>query len=61
MVSVDVVARVLPSLTADVILGLDFLRKYNPNVNWSANTLSFSHADGPVTVDASTVPGSIRA
>jgi len=55
------VARVLPSLTTDVILGMDFLRKYNPHVDWSRNTLSFVLDSCTVAVDASMVPGSIRA
>ena len=55
------VARVLPSLTTDVILGMDFLQKYNPQVNWSQNTLSFVLDSCTVAVDASTVPGSICA
>ena len=55
------VARVLPQLTTDVILGMDFLRKYNPHVDWSRNTLSFVLDSRTVAVDASTVPGSIRA
>ena len=55
------VARVLPQLTTDIILGMDFLRKYNPHVDWSRNTLSFVLDSRTVAVDASTVPGSIRA
>ena len=55
------VARVLPQLTTDVLLGMDFLRKYNPHVDWSRNTLSFVVDSRTVAVDASTVPGSIRA
>ena len=55
------VARVLPQLTTDVILGMDFLRKYNPNVDWSQNTLSIVLDFCTIAVDASTVPGSIRA
>ena len=55
------VARVLPQLTTDVILGMDFLHKYNPHVDWSQNTLSFVIDSRTVAVDASTVPGSIRA
>ena len=54
------VARVLPQLTTDVILGIDFLRKYNPHVDWSQNTLSFVLDFHTVAVDTSTVPGSIR-
>ena len=61
MFTLDVVARVLPRLTTDVILGLDFLRRYNPDVNWSENTLSFVLDKGSVAVNASTVPRSIRA
>ena len=57
----DMVARVLPQLTTDVILGMDFLHKYNPHVDWSRNTLSFVLDSRTVAVDASTVPGSIRA
>ena len=55
------VARVLPLLTTSVILGMDFLRKYNPHVDWSRNTLSFVLDSRTVAVDASMVPGSIRA
>ena len=55
------VARVLPQLTTNVILGMDFLRKYNPHVDWSQNTLSFVLDSRTVAVDASTVLGSIRA
>ena len=55
------VARVLPQLTTNVILGMDFLRKYNLHINWSQNTLSFVLDSCTVAVDASTVPGSIRA
>ena len=40
---------------------MDFLRKYNPHVDWSQNTLSFVIDSRTVAVDASTVPGSIRA
>ena len=61
MFTLDVIARVLPSLTTNVILGLDFLRRYNPDVNWSENTLSFVLDNGSVAVNTSTVPGSIRA
>ena len=31
----NMVTRVLPLLTTDIILGMDFLRKYNPHVDWS--------------------------
>ena len=55
------VARVLPQLTTDVILGMDFLCKYNQHVDWSQNTLSFVLDSRTVAVDASMVPGSIRA
>ena len=55
------VARVLPQLTTNIILGIDFLRKYNPQVDWSQNTLLFLLDSHTVAVDASTVPGSIRA
>ena len=55
------VARVLPQLTTDVILGMDFLCKYNPHIDWSRNTLSFVLDSRTVAVDASTVAGSIRA
>ena len=55
------VARVLPQLTTDVILGMGFLRKYNPHVDWSRNTLSFVLDSRTVAVDASMVPGSICA
>ena len=61
MCSLDMVARVLPQLTTDVILGMDFLRNYNPHVDWSQNTLSFVLDSCTVAVDASMVPGSIRA
>ena len=40
---------------------MDFLRKYNPHVDWSQNTLLFVLDSRTVAVDASTVPGSIRA
>ena len=40
---------------------MDFLRKYNPHVDWSRNTLSFVLDSCTVPVDASKVPGSIRA
>ena len=40
---------------------MDFLRKYNPHVDWSQNTLSFVLDSRTVAVNASTVPGSIRA
>ena len=52
------VARVLPLLTTDIILTIDFLQKYNPHVNWSRNTLSFVLDSCTVAVDASTVVGS---
>ena len=55
------VAKVLLSLTTDVILGMDFLCKYNPYVDWSRNTLSFVLDSCIVAVDASMVPGSIHA
>ena len=55
------VARVLPQLTTDVILRMDFLRKYNPHVDWSRNTLSFVLDSRTVAVDASMVLGSICA
>ena len=55
------VARVLPQLTTNVILGMDFLHKYNPHVDWSRNTLSFVLDSHNVAVDASMVPGSTRA
>ena len=67
----------LPNLTADVILGIDWLQRFNPNINWSHNTVCFSCAtDGHVlavseslepakqvciTVDAASVPGSTKA
>ena len=53
------VARAFPSLAIDVILGMDFLQKYNPHVNWSRNTLLFVLDSCTVAADASTVPGSI--
>ena len=59
--SLDMAARVLLQLTTNIILGMDFLRKYNPHVNWSRNTLSFVLDSCTVAVDAGTVPGSIRA
>ena len=59
--SMDMVARVLPQLTTDGILGMDFLRKYNPHVDWSRNTLSFVLDSCTVAADTSMVPGSIRA
>ena len=59
--SLNMVARVLPQLTIDLILGMDFLREYNPHVDWSGNTLSFILDFCTVAVDARTVPGSIRA
>ena len=37
------------------------LAKYNPHIDWSQNTLSFVLDSPTVAVDASTVPGSIRA
>ena len=40
---------------------MDFLHKYNPHVDWSRNTLSFVLDSCTVAVDASMVPGSIRA
>ena len=40
---------------------MDFLRKYNPHLDWSHNTLLFVLDSHTVAVDASTVPGSIRA
>ena len=40
---------------------MDFLRKYNLHVDWSRNTLSFVLDSCTVAVDASMVPGSIRA
>ena len=40
---------------------MDFLRKYNPHVDWSRNTLSFVLDSRTVAVNTSTVPGSIRA
>ena len=55
------IARVLPSLTTDVILGMDFLRNYHSHVDWSRNTLSFVLDSRTVAVDASMVPGSISA
>ena len=55
------VARVLPQLTTDVILGMEFLQKYNPHVNWSRNTLSSVLDSRTVAVDVSMVPGSIHA
>ena len=55
------VARVLPQLTTNVILGMDFLREYNPHVDWSQNTLLFVFDSRIVAVDTSMVPGSIRA
>ena len=59
--SLDMVARVLPSLTTDIILGMDFLGKCNLHVDWSQNTLSFVLDSCTLAVDTSTVPGSIRA
>ena len=32
---------VLPLENYDIILGMPWLRKHNPNINWSTNTLSF--------------------
>ena len=55
------VARVLPLLTTDGILGMDFLQKYNPHIDWSRNTLSFVLDFYTVAIDASMVPGSIRS
>ena len=55
------VARVLPQLTTDVILGMDFLQKYKRHVDWSRNTLSFVLDSHTVAVDASMVLSSIRA
>ena len=55
------VARVLPLLTTDIVLGMDFLQKYNPHVYWSQNTLSFVLNSCAVAVDTSMVPGSIHA
>ena len=40
---------------------MDFLRKYNPHVDWSRNTLLFVLESCTAAVDASMVPGSIRA
>ena len=40
---------------------MDFLRKYNPHVNWSRNALLFILDSHTVAVDTSMVPGSIRA
>ena len=55
------VARVLPQHTTDVILGMDFLHKYNPHIDWSRNSLLFVLDSCNVAVDASMVPGSIHA
>ena len=57
----DVITRVLPTLTTDIILGMDFLHNYNPNIDWSQKTQSFELDWGIVAVDASKVPGSICA
>ena len=67
----------LPNLTADVILGIDWLHRFNPSIDWSQNTVCFSCAkDGCVlaasdslepveqaciTVGAASVPGSTKA
>ena len=55
------VAKVLPSLTTNIILGMDFLQKYNPHVDWSQNTLSFVLDSCTVAIDVSMVLGSICA
>ena len=57
----DIFTRLLPSLTTDVILAMDFLHKYNPHIDWSQNTLLFAVDSCTVAVDASMVPGSICA
>ena len=36
--------RVLPYLTSDVILGMDWLRKYNPHIDWVDPQLCFDDA-----------------
>ena len=45
------VAKVLSSLTTNVILGKDLLHKYNPHIDWSQNTLSFVLDSYTVAVD----------
>ena len=40
---------------------MELLQKYNPHINWSRNTLSFVLDSRTVAVDASMVPGYIRA
>ena len=55
------VARILLSLTTNVILGMGFLRKYNPHVDWSQKTLPFVLDSCTVAVDTSMAPGSIHA
>ena len=57
----NMVARISPLLTTDIILGMNFLQKYNLHIDWSQNTLSFVLDSYTVAVDASTVPGSICA
>ena len=57
----DIVTRLLPSLTTNLILGMDFLHKYNPHIDWSQSTLLFAVDSCTVAVDASMVPGSICA
>lgn len=59
MCLLDIVARVFPLLTSNIILGIYFLLKHYPNIDRSQNILSFEHILGTVTVDASMVPWSI--
>ena len=40
---------------------MNFLRKYNPHIDWPQNFMSFVLDSCTVAVDASTVQGSIRA
>ena len=57
----DIVTRILALLTTDVILGMDFLHKYNPHIDWFQSTLLFAVNSCTVAVDASMVPESICA
>ena len=51
----------LTQLTTDFILGMYFLCKYSPHVDWSQNTLSFVLDSCTVAVDTIMVLGSIHA
>ena len=53
--------RTLDYLQQDLILGMDWLRDANPQIDWLGYTVTIQNADGtPVVLAATLVDGSVR-